>query len=207
MGVSNGDCVARVRCSLNSDPDSTDICSLEQVAFLDGLLSYTWQAWCRFCRDLVVSSCLGARLKSGAALPVCVAPATPERISHIAVQVRNKRPSVAGRENNILRVEPTWGDVSLLTRIVSELKPGNELQLVAAFGGITRGPIHLQLVRNATAHLNQQTFNEVRQLGVFYLASPIRFPCESVFWIDANTTDSAFQTWIDDMTFVAASAV
>src|SRR5574341_1797923 len=89
-------------------------CRHDQLAFLDGLLSYTWQAWCRFCRDLVVHSCLGGRTRAGVVLPVVVAPPTQQRVSYLAIQARKGTPPVVGQTNTIWRYEPTWGDVSNL---------------------------------------------------------------------------------------------
>jgi hypothetical protein len=182
-------------------------CRHDQVAFLDGLLSYTWQAWCRFCRDLIVHSCLGAQTKAGALLPVGVVPATPERVSYLAIQAKKGKLAAAGQTNLIWRYEPTWGDVDVLVKIISLINPGNAPQLLTTFGGITKGPVHLQKVRNASAHLNDQSFAELLAIQLYYLGAPIRFPCEACFWIDTVSADFAFIAWLDEMRFLASNAV
>lgn len=182
-------------------------CRHEQVVYLDGLLSYAWQAWCRFCRDLIVHSCLGAKTKAGVIVPSCVSPATQERVSYLAIQARQNKNPAPGQTNSIWRFEPTWGDVSVLVKIISLTKPANALQLLATFGGVTKGPAHLQKVRNASAHLNDQSFADVLAIQVYYLGAPIRFPCEASFWVDTVSADFAFVSWLDEMRFLANNAV
>jgi hypothetical protein len=63
--------------------------------------------------------------------------------------------------------------------------------------------MHLQKVRNATAHLNYQSFAEVRALSVFYNANPIRHPALACLWVDPGTKDFAFLAWLDEMRIVA----
>jgi hypothetical protein len=182
-------------------------CRPEQMMFLDGLLSYTWQAWGRFCRDLVMHSCLGGTTKAGVALPISIAPASKERVSYLAIRAKQGNAPVAGSTNSIWRYEPTWGDVSTLVKIIPVANPANSTQLLTAFGGISKGPVHLQKVRNATAHANDQNFKEILALQLYYLGSPIRFPCEACFWVDTATGDFAFITWVEEMRFVASIAV
>lgn len=182
-------------------------CRHDQVVFLDGLLSYTWQAWCRFCRDLIVHSCIGAQTEAGVVLPASVTPATPERVSHLAIQAKRSKPPTLGQTNTVRRYEPTWGDVDVFVKIISLASPTNAPQLLASFGGVTKGPVHLQKVRNASAHLNDQSFAEVLAIQVYYHGVPIRFPCEAALWIDTVSADFALVTWLDEMRFVASSAV
>lgn len=182
-------------------------CRHDQVVFLDGLLSYTWQSWCRFCRDLIVHSCLGARTKAGTVLPASVVPLTQERVSYLAIQAKRGQAAGAGQTNAVWRFEPTWGDVSVLVKIVSLANPANSAQLLSTFGGVTKGPAHLQKVRNAAAHLNGQSFAELVAIQLYYLGSPIRFPCEASFWIDTVSAEFAFIAWVDEMRFLANSAV
>ena len=182
-------------------------CDHADVVFLDGLLSYAWQAWCKFCRDLVIHSCLGAQTKAGAVLPVTASPATVQRISHLAIRGNKSHAAIPLATNAVWRFEPTWGDVAALVRIIPVANPANAAQLLTTFGGVTTGPAHLQKVRNACHHLNDQSFADVRSLQLYYLSSPIRFPAEASFWVDTVTGDFAFVAWLDEMRLLAANAV
>jgi hypothetical protein len=122
------------------------------------------------------------------------------------MRAKYKQPAAAGL-NTIWRNEPTWGDVAVLGRVIAITAPANQAQLASVFGGVTRGPAHLQKVRNASAHLNDQTLADVLALRVYYLAGPIRFPCEAVFWLDVNDGDFAFIDWVSEMRHVAVSAI
>src|SRR5512135_3146770 len=93
-------------------------CRHEDIVFLDGLLSYTWQAWCKFCRDLIVHSCLGARTKAGAVLPATAVPPTVQRVSHLAIRGSKGQQGVPNATNTVWRYEPTWGDVAALVKII-----------------------------------------------------------------------------------------
>jgi hypothetical protein len=182
-------------------------CRHDDVAYLDGLISYAWQAWCRFCRDLIMHSCLGAQTKAGALLPVTAVPATVQRISYLAIRGNKGHATAPLATNAVWRFEPTWGDVAALVRIIPVANPANATQLLTTFGGVTTGPAHLQKVRNACHHLNDQSFAEVKGLQLYYLSSPIRFPAEASFWVDTVTGDFAFIAWLDEMRLIASNAV
>jgi hypothetical protein len=182
-------------------------CRREDAIFLDGLLSYTWQAWCKFCRDLIVHSCLGGETRAGVVLPVTATPPNVERVSYLAIQGNRKKVPAPLVTNAVWRFEPTWGDVAALVRIIPAASPGNAAHLLSTFGGVSTGPAHLQKVRNAVQHLNNQTFAEVTALQIYYLSAPIRFPSEAAFWVDNSSGDYAFLTWIDEMRFLASDAV
>ena len=127
---------------------------MEDHMFLEGLISTVWQHWSLFCRRLVIASALGCKTRSGVVVAACVTPATWGRVSYIASRVKNDRRVHQGKENSLLRKEPTWGDVQRLQDVLNELRPCNLAQLSQCFGSISRGPIHVQVVRNAAAHRN-----------------------------------------------------
>jgi hypothetical protein len=174
----------------------------DRLFALEGLISTTWQAWSGFCRDLLISSAIGTVTRSGIHLANSVTPPTSERVSYIAV----KDPATTlkpASTNSFLWKEPTWGDVAKASSIATRTNPKNLATLLSAFGAVTRGPMHLQKVRNATAHLNYQSFAEVRALSVFYNANPIRHPALACLWVDPGTRDFAFLAWLDEMRIVA----
>ena len=171
--------------------------------FLEGLISVTWQYWCLFCRQLIVASALGCRTRRGSTLAPCVSPATWERVSYIAVRVANNRRVASRGTQSTLRREPTWGDVSKLPPIIGEIGPQNASSLIGAFGSITGGPAHLQVVRNASAHRNHETHRDILGLRPFYNPSSVRHPTDVIMWIDPSSRDYAFVAWIDDMRLIS----
>lgn len=174
---------------------------------MEGAVSDAWQAYCDFVRSVCVNSAIGSTTSQGVVTMPSIAPATWQRASHIAAEVsRNRSPAVGGL-NSIKRVEPTWGDVAKVIRVVNALAPTNTPTLVSNFGGSLYGPPHCQKVRNACAHKNDQNIQDVRALAVFYIAQPIVLPTDALEWIDTVTGKPAFISWLDDMRDIAVGAV
>ncbi len=175
----------------------------EDHMFLEGLVSTVWQHWSLFCRRLVFASALGCTTRGGIVISACVTPVTWGRVSHIACQVKNGKPIQHGKENLDLWKEPTWGDLQKLHDFLSALQPQNVLHLTQCFGAISRGPVHVQVVRNASAHRNHQSLGRVRELRAYYNVHPIRHPVEAVTWVDPTSRDYAFVAWLDEMRLAA----
>jgi hypothetical protein len=105
--------------------------------------------------------------------------------------------------NSILRHEPTWGDTSKLVDVVHKLNPANASNLVAFFAGGLSGPRHCQLTRNACAHVNRETLQEVLAMAVDYEAFSIRHPIQALHWRIPRDGTPAFLAWIEDMRDIA----
>ena len=97
-------------------------------------------------------------------------------------------------------------DVARLVDVIRALAPQNEAQLVSAFVGVTRGPLHMQTVRNAAAHLNGQTFAEVLALRPYYISNPIRHPVEAAYWSDVASGGYALISWLEELRVIAEDA-
>ena len=174
---------------------------------MEGAVSDAWQAYCDFVRSVCMHSAIGSVTSQGTVTLPSIVPATWERASHIAARVSRNKPPTIGGVNNNKRIEPTWGDVAKVIRVVSALSPTNAHTLVSNFGGSLYGPPHCQKVRNACAHKNDQNIQAVRELAVFYVARPITIPTEALTWIDTISGKPAFISWLDDMRDIAAGAV
>ncbi|MEM1445097.1 MAG: hypothetical protein AAGF84_03520 [Planctomycetota bacterium] len=131
---------------------------------------------------------------------------TEERVSWIATKYQSPVKAMAGGANTILRKEPNWGDVIVLQKVLGVLNTDNVTHLTAVFGSISGGPLHLQRMRNACAHLNSQTLADVRNLAPFYNAFPIRHPAEALLWEERNTSDYLFIAWISTLKTIAGLA-
>lgn len=174
---------------------------------LEGALSDAWQSYCDFVRTVCIHSALGCITATGAATVPSVTPTTWQRVSHIAIRGAARRPPHPTDVNQTKRYEPTWGDSAKIIDIVSALAPSNAATLIRYLGGSLYGPPHCQLVRNACAHKNDQSLQEVRQLSVLYVARPITSPTDSLFWVDTVSGKPAFVSWLEDMRAIAADAI
>jgi hypothetical protein len=99
--------------------------TLDDVCLLEGILSQIWQTWCRFCRTVVVESCLGTQQVSGASIPGLPNALSDLHVSGAAISAWRKKKPTWKTTNSVLRHEPTWGDVDILLDIVRGLSPAN----------------------------------------------------------------------------------
>jgi hypothetical protein len=102
-----------------------------------------------------------------------------------------------------LRHEPAWGDVQKAQDVIKAVSPGNATHLISCLGSVRRGPIDVQLVRNAAAHRNTQSFTEAKALRLYYNASKIFHPSQIATWTDPTNNDFAFLAWTDEMRLLA----
>ncbi len=183
--------------------------SLRDECLLEGLLSRAWQAWCVFCRNCIVESCMGTVNSAGgivAALPDAISESHVSKAAIVAKKKPNP-PFWRGPPNAILRLEPTWGDVDALTTIVSRLRPRNFAQLQAAFSSGTKSAKALQLIRNGAAHNNFQNMAEIQTLRSGYIVFPINHPTHALFWTDPNSGDFLVLHAIQELKDTGVAAV
>jgi hypothetical protein len=170
---------------------------------LEGWLSELWQAWCHFCRRVVMASCTGGAGTSGA--PIAATHTTNDHVSFIAAKQKRGVPPTTLGTNTVLRHEPTWGHVDKLLEVMRALAPANYASLTAAFGTVPDIE-HIRLIRNAAAHLNPETLADVRGFQSAYMATPISHPLHALLWTDRATGKTLAQARIDDMRIAARNA-
>jgi len=178
--------------------------SRRELCETEGLLSECWQVWCKFCRDVVVRSCLGSTRSGGVGVPATYA--SWEQVSFVAARQRNGvRPAAQGT-NALLRKEPTWGDLDVVQDVVTALAPSNQAQLKHAFS-LTPEIDHIRLIRNGAAHRNHQTLADVIAFQHRYRAFPATHPLQALYWIDPGNAQLLLKARMDDMRVVARAAV
>jgi hypothetical protein len=164
--------------------------SLLDECLLEGLLSHAWQAWGSFCRTCVVDSCVGTVTRTGIIIAALPNAASEAHVSGAAIRAKTQpHPPYWLAPNTVLRAEPTWGDVDVLVKVVSRLRPGNYTQLLAAFSSGHRSARALQLIRNGAAHNHVQTLNDINTLRTNYIVFPLNHPTHAMFWIEPNSGD------------------
>ncbi len=142
------------------------------------LISELWQAWGRFCFDIIMESCRGTRLRDGTVVSQRIANNTRQRIAYeVAEYNRNRTPHLT-RRFSYLSQEPTWGDVNMLLKVLPGLGVSNRNRLTMAFGISTQAPKHLQIVRNACFHMNNETMKKVKNIQPFYIGTLKKHPSE-----------------------------
>lgn len=95
----------------------------------------------------------------------------------------------------------------MLANIIAAIGPANRNQLLSAFGQGQK-ILHLQKVRNASAHRNGETMRDVLSFRhVYNLQRLPRHPAEVAFWVDAVSGDYAIESWSSEMRTIANLAV
>jgi hypothetical protein len=170
------------------------------------LISETWQAWCRFCCEVIQESCRGTQLRNGTLVPRRTADNSRERIAYEILEYARSQTPRPAKRFTYLSQEPTWGDVNLLLRALPRLGVSNSPQLITAFGISTQAPAHLQIVRNACFHMNRETIKKVRSIQPFYVGTVNHHPCELIWCLESNSRSDAVYFWLDEMETIAALA-
>jgi hypothetical protein len=172
--------------------------SLENECVLEGVLSRAWQTWNRFCRELIIESCLGTTNLSG---PIAGHPSATSivAVSMAAIRVRRHLMPVWRGANSVLRDEPTWGDVNVLLDLIAGLGPSNATSLNDLCTVAGPGARTLQAVRNATAHTNAQALANLARLSSSYVAFPITHPTHAMFWVSAISGELLFLDALEHM--------
>jgi len=182
--------------------------SMLDECLLEGLLSRVWQAWCKFGRACVINSCVGSTSTNGVAIQALPDAHSEAHVSAAAIRAKNKQnPPYWGSTNTVLRVEPTWGDVDVLNKILSKLKPANHAQLLAAFSSIYSSAKALQLIRNGSAHHNSQSLADILNLQSSYVVFRISHPTQALFWLEPTTSDFLVTFAIDELKVAAQAAI
>jgi len=162
--------------------------------FLEGLLSRAWQAWGEFCRACVIKSCLGTSRRSGALVPRIHQALSENHVSAAAIFAkRHGRTPTWAEENSNLRLEPTWGDPDILSRIIINLNPSNSRQLLASFSNSHAISKNVQTIRNGCAHNHHQNMSEILGIRSSYIVQPITHPTHALFWIEPNSNEYFFK--------------
>jgi hypothetical protein len=190
--------------SVNS---ATDFTILDECV-LEGLLSRVWQAWNLFCRTCVIRSCVGAIDASGNMVGALPEALSEDHVSGAAIRAkRQPNGPFWGSQNTLLVNEPTWGDVDVLTKVLTRLRPTNSPKMLAAFSSSHRHAKALQAIRNCAAHTNQQTMANVQNLRSAYLVFPITHPTHALFWIEPNSRNYLVTGAIEELKDAGKTAV
>jgi hypothetical protein len=181
--------------------------TLDRFNELEGLVSVTWQAWSAFCRGVVIDSCLGTTTASGLVTLPKIEWVSWRRVTYEATCFAKSTVPKVTKATTSIRQEMTWGDQDRLLRAINGLRPTNFAQLLPGFGLGVVGPKHLQKVRNATAHMNNESMLEIKALSATYFGPRLRHPLDISWWQHAATRETAYLSWIDDLRDIARVAI
>lgn len=181
--------------------------TIDRSAMQEGLVSFVWQAWNGFCRDIIVVSASGKALtKAGAVISSPHDQRSEAEICYIAREFSNRRRPSKIRAIIGQHEEPTWGDLGKINYILGYLNTSNANTMATAIGSITLAS-DLRIVRNACAHIGPDRVSEVRAMAVRYEDSAFVHPSDAIIWIDRTTRDFSILAWIEEMRVASRAAV
>jgi hypothetical protein len=145
---------------------------------------------------------------AGTAIPGLPDAVSEAHVSGAAIRAKKQPgPPYWGTPNSVLRVEPTWGDVDVLAKVISRLRPTNFTQLLAAFSTGHPSAKALQLIRNGAAHNHIQSLNDILTLRSAYLVFPVGHPTHAMFWIEPTSSDFLVTHAIQERKDVGLAAI
>jgi hypothetical protein len=154
-----------------------------------------YDAWARFCRELIITSAYGNTVTLGGATLAKSLPAISNRASVVPVLLSTYKRN---------RYEPDWDRANDCVDAGTRLAISN-LSTVAGALGATNSPAdQVRHVRNYYAHRRQGTCDRALATGYFpNLNRPI------VYQLNAYTTGgiTVMQSWIDGLLTIATAAV
>lgn len=181
--------------------------TLDDECSLEGHLSRVWQAWGAFCRACVCESCLGTIDGNGIAIAPHPSAGSEQHVSSAAKRAKEGKTPYWTGTNNVLRLEPTWGDTDTLTTIVQRLQPSNASQLLAAISSAHTSAKALQHIRNASAHTNPQSLQTVTSLQSGYMSFSIGHPVQALYWIEPISSDFLVVHSIEELRDASLAAI
>jgi len=179
----------------------------ERWALQEGYLSQKWQAWCGFCRAATFASCRGAIDGAGVVTTSTFSARSDLELAWIAKRAALSEPYTNVRALAGHHLEPTWGDIAKYGLVIGALNPSNASALSSGILASGVGARHLQVVRNATAHLSANSVTDVNALAASYIPHPIQAPSDAMLWEDRALKDFAYRAWTTRMIAGAKIAV
>lgn len=186
--------------------DPVAILRADKFALQEGYVSALWQAWCNFCRELLIQSTKGAVTSSGTTTTSPHIALSEREIAYVAKRLSNNlainsiRPLIGSHQ------EHTWGDLSKLNLVASNIGCSNAASILASLSACLRIE-DLQLCRNASAHIAKSTLQDVRQSMVRYQNTSFKHPSDMIIWVDPSSSDFLWKSWIDEIELAADFAI
>jgi hypothetical protein len=167
------------------------------------LLSELWQVWCRFCCQLMVSICMGTQLRDGTIVSGRPGNNNRNRVAYEVLTLSRGGTPASTKVCSYIYQEPTWGDVNMLLRALPLMNISHSSHFITAFGISVQSPSHLQIVRNACNHLDNENMKKVRAIQPYYIGSANKHPYELMWCIESSSQSEAIYFWLDELLTIA----
>lgn len=179
---------------------------MDRFALQEGYVSALWQAWCSFCRELLVGSSLGARTAGGTVTTSPHSARHEMEIAFIAKQLSKQRNITTITQLQGSHQEHTWGALDKLNLVVPNIGCSNSSTISSAMSVCLR-IADLQICRNASAHITKTSFQLIQTSKVRYMDTKLMHPSDMMYWVDPSTDDFLWKSWIEEMELASSFAI
>jgi len=180
--------------------------NISKMVHNDGLVSYLWQSWSYFCKDVIISSVKGSTTEGGSHTSSEYSHLDIRQIITLAKLFAQGKPCPEQIKYSNEWSVAVWGDLSKINLIISGLTISNSDTLLSAFGTMQEIK-SLQICRNACAHINPYTIGKVKELRFNYSETIIKHPADMMFWINPSTGEYLWKCWIEEISLAAEFAI
>jgi hypothetical protein len=178
----------------------------DKFALQEGYVSALWQAWCHFCRELIIHSAQGAITNNGIITTSPHSALSEMQIAYVAKQLSEGRSIANAKPLTGSHQEHTWGDVTKANKVASSIGCSNSGEILNGLSACLRVR-DLQLCRNASAHISHSTIVGINAAKVRYQHNSFKHPSDMMFWVDPNTSDFLWKSWVDEINLAADFSV
>lgn len=179
---------------------------VDKFALQEGYVSALWQVWCNFCRELLIHSTKGAVTSSGNNTTSPHVALGEMEIAYIAKRLSNNLAISSIKPLSGSHQEHTWGDLAKLNLVASGIGCSNASSILAGLSACLRVE-DLQLCRNASAHISRTTIQSVKASKVRYQNTSFGHPSDMINWVDPNSSDFLWKSWVDEIELAAHFAI
>lgn len=174
----------------------------ERHIYLSGVINSLWQAWNDFWRTFWLANLFGGydiRRNLIAPIPsILKSKSSESEALFYLLYVLGKRRNAIGSISGSYQ-EATWGDRTQIEKLTLNLKgPGDSiLSAMAIYGNAI---YHLQLVRNASIHLDMDNFKRAKsELMPYYIYPAIKYPTDFLFSTNLSNGEIAYKDWVNNL--------
>lgn len=180
--------------------------NISKIVHNDGLVSYLWQSWSYFCKDIIISSVKGSITEGGLPTTSEYSQLDIRQIITLAKLFAQGKPCPEQIKLSNEWSDAVWGDLNKINLIISGLTISNGETLLSAFGTMQEIK-SLQVCRNACAHINPYTINKVKELRFNYSETKIKHPADMMFWVSPATGEYLWKCWIEEISLAAEFSI
>lgn len=177
---------------------------IDIYAFQEGLISALWQTWCSYCKSIFFGSIKGAITLNGAVIDTPPYVNSTEYELFYLAKMWGESKTINQVKSAQPQSEPTWGDVSKLSVIFNNASTPN--------AAIVSPPLansqllkDLQVVRNASAHINAHCLQKINLARVRYSQTSYKHPSDVLLWVDPLNNDYLWKAWIIEIRILSTA--